>query len=161
MISTREPAESCRLIADSHRTVRRWTVGTACALSLPAAAVLLLCGGAPRAAEDAAAAATLGPGFTAAGSAAERTAEAPFLPPPQPQKIRGYLAALTEEPHVAGTPGGEAAARWVLDRLRDWDLDATIVSYDVLLNLPAKVSLKMTVPEERELSLRETGYPRD
>jgi len=101
------------------------------------------------------------PGFTDATFEAERKAEAIFLAVPQPQKIRSALAALTEEPHVAGTPGGQRAAEWLRDRLKELGLDARLVPYDVLLNLPLRVSLRMTVPEIRELSLRETGYPRD
>jgi len=102
----------------------------------------------------------LGPGFLSSRES-ERKAEARFLAVPNPEKVHGYLRALTEEPHIAGTPQGLREAESVRDRLKQFGLDSQLVSFDVLLNYPKAVSLKLTVPEQRDLTLRETGYLRD
>ena len=136
-----------------------------------AAAAMALCGAALAAGKDTAPppapappvndAGFAGPGFAGSSRETQRRTEATLLAVPDPQKARAYLAALTEEPRVAGTPGGERGALWMQERLREWGLETSIVPYEVLLNLPETVSLRMTVPEVRDLSLRETGYGRD
>src|SRR5262245_22696436 len=105
-------------------------------------------------------AASLGPGFLASLEA-ERKAEEQFLAVANPEKIRGYLRALTEEPHVAGTPQGLRAAEYVRDRQKEFGLDPQMIRYEVLINLPKSASLKMTLPEPRDIGLREAGVLRD
>ncbi|HXH27518.1 MAG TPA: M28 family metallopeptidase, partial [Candidatus Polarisedimenticolia bacterium] len=84
-----------------------------------------------------------------------------FLGTPSPQRARGWLKTLTEEPHVAGTPEGKRLAEYVRDRMRDFGLSAELVPYEVLLNYPKSVSLRLLKPEPMELSLREAGLTRD
>ena len=43
-------------------------------------------------------------GFSAASREKEANAEKVFLDTPTPDRARRWLAQLTEEPHVAGTP---------------------------------------------------------
>jgi N-acetylated-alpha-linked acidic dipeptidase len=100
-------------------------------------------------------------GFLAAGRDAERQAEIQMLGTPRPDRARAWLRALTEEPHVAGTPQGKKVAEYVRDRLLEMGLKAELVPYDIWLNLPVSVSLKLLKPEPATLSLREDGYVRD
>src|SRR3989442_7214522 len=67
----------------------------------------------------------LGPGFLSSRES-ERKAEAQFLAVPNPEKVHGYLRALTEEPHIAGTPQGLREAESVRDRLKQFGLDSQL-----------------------------------
>jgi N-acetylated-alpha-linked acidic dipeptidase len=80
---------------------------------------------------------------------------------PTPANARKWLQALTEEPHVAGTPAEKKVAEYVRDRMTEFGLDVEMVKYDVFLNHPVKVSLVMTEPTRQELSLVEDAYPQD
>ena len=107
-------------------------------------------------------AAAQGPhGFIAAGRDAQARAEKVFLDTPTPDRARRWLAQLTEEPHVAGTPQEKKVADYVLARFKEFGLDATMTKYDVFLNHPKSVSLKLTAPVEMDLSLREDAYDVD
>ncbi len=100
-------------------------------------------------------------GFLAASREAEARSERIFLGTPAPARARAWLRALTEEPHVAGTPADKRSAEYVRDRLKEFGLQAEINTYEVLLNYPKSVSLRMLQPEQADLSLREAGDPRD
>jgi N-acetylated-alpha-linked acidic dipeptidase len=100
-------------------------------------------------------------GFIAATQEAQAKAEATFLATPTADRARSWLRALTEEPHVAGTAEGKKSAEYVRDRLVEFGLKAELNSYEVLLNHPRSVALRLTEPEPVELSLREEGQPRD
>jgi N-acetylated-alpha-linked acidic dipeptidase len=100
-------------------------------------------------------------GFLAPHRDAEARAETAFLAVPAPERARAWLRALTEEPHVAGTPQDKETADYVLARLQEFGLKAELVQYEVLLNYPKSVSLKLTRPEAVSLSLREEGQARD
>src|SRR5882672_3013277 len=100
-------------------------------------------------------------GFFSASREPQARAEAALLRTPTPERERAWLRALTEEPHVAGTPEDRKTAEYVRDRLQEFGLKAEIVSYEVLLNYPKSVSLRLIAPEAAELSLREEGYARD
>ncbi len=75
-------------------------------------------------------------GFTTDSRAAEIAAEARALSVPSPERARGWLRTLTEEPHVAGTPADHKTAVFVRDKLRAWGWKADLVEYQVLLNYP-------------------------
>jgi N-acetylated-alpha-linked acidic dipeptidase len=100
-------------------------------------------------------------GFAAGSSNRQAEAERVFLDTVTPASARRWLAALTEEPHVAGTPAEKKLADYVLERFREFGLSAELVRYDVFLNHPLQVSLKLTAPVEEELKLREEPYEVD
>jgi N-acetylated-alpha-linked acidic dipeptidase len=100
-------------------------------------------------------------GFFAASREAQTRAEKAFLDTPSPERARQWLFALTEEPHVAGTPQEKKLAEYVLARFKEFGLDAELQRYDVFLNHPRSVSLRLTAPVELELSLREEAYDAD
>ena len=100
-------------------------------------------------------------GFLLQTTSAQRRAEASFLATPTPEQAEKWSRMLTEEPHVAGTPNDHALAELVRDRLKEYGFDASIVTYSVLLNYPKDVALRLVEPEAREISLIESGEPRD
>jgi len=100
-------------------------------------------------------------GFHPASHEAQKPAEKAFLETPTPDQARRWLAALTEEPHVAGTPQEKRVADYVTERFREMGLETEVVRYDVFLNHPKSVSLKITAPFEESLALREEPYDVD
>lgn len=80
---------------------------------------------------------------------------------PSPQRARQWLFALTEEPHVAGTPAQQKVVEFVRDRFKEFGLATEMVKYDVFLNYPKSVSLRITEPREEKLALVEDVYSRD
>src|SRR5438552_2285424 len=106
------------------------------------------------------AATPLGPGF-APDDRRERDIEERFAAEIVPEKIRSTLRSLTEEPHVAGTPADRRTAELVRDRWKEDGFETEIVPYEVLLNYPKNVSLRLLAPEEKDLPLREDGNTHD
>jgi N-acetylated-alpha-linked acidic dipeptidase len=100
-------------------------------------------------------------GFAAGSREAQARAEKVFLDTPTPDRARRWLAQLTEEPHVAGTPEEKKVAEFVLGRFKEFGLQAEMTRYDVFLNHPKQVSLKLTAPVDLELQLREDPYDVD
>jgi N-acetylated-alpha-linked acidic dipeptidase len=100
-------------------------------------------------------------GFTAAAADAQAKAEKVFVDTVNPASARKWLAALTEEPHVAGTPAEKKLADYVLARFKEFGIEAELVRYDVFLNHPKHVSLKLVAPVEEALKLTEDPYDVD
>ena len=106
-------------------------------------------------------AAKLPTGFSRASAEAHAKFERVVIDTPTPANARKWLQALTEEPHVAGTPAEKKVAEYVRDRMIEFGLEVEMVKYDVFLNHPKKVSLTMVEPTRQELSLVEDNYPQD
>jgi len=100
-------------------------------------------------------------GFSKASAEALAKFEAIVIDTPTPDRARRWLQALTEEPHVAGTAAEKKVAEYVRDRMTEFGLDVEMVKYDVFLNHPKHVSLKLVEPHEETLSLVEDSYPED
>jgi len=100
-------------------------------------------------------------GFSRASADALAPFERIVIDTPSPANARKWLEALTEVPHVAGTPAEKKVADYVRDRLVEFGLSVETVKYDVFLNHPRSVSLMMTAPSRQELSLIEDVYPQD
>lgn len=100
-------------------------------------------------------------GFSPGSRDAQEKMERVFLETPTPQSARKWLAALTEDAHVAGTPAEKRVADYVRDRFKEFGLEVEVVHYDVYLNHPKNVSLKLVAPVEATLSLREETYDVD
>lgn len=94
-------------------------------------------------------------------SAQAPNAEKVFLDTPTPDRARQWLAALTEDPHVAGTPAEKKVADYVLARFKEFGLDTEMVRYDVFLNHPRMVKLSLDAPVVEQLKLREEAYDID
>jgi len=100
-------------------------------------------------------------GYTRATADASARFERIALDTPTPDSARRWLFQLTEEPHVAGTAAEKKVAEYVRDRFTEFGLDVEMVRYDVFLNHPSRVSLRMTHPREEALSLIEEAYAQD
>ena len=102
-----------------------------------------------------------GPGFFATSLPAQQQAEATFVATPTPERARAWLAYLTEEPHVAGTEQQRLIAEYLREQLESFGLETEMVRYDVFLNYPRSVSLRLIEPEEIPLALIEDFYAED
>jgi N-acetylated-alpha-linked acidic dipeptidase len=100
-------------------------------------------------------------GFSASSADALARFERIVLDTPTPARARTWLQALTEEPHVAGTPAEKHVADYVAARFKEFGLGVEMVKYDVFLNHPRAVSLSLVDPTREELSLVEDSYPQD
>jgi N-acetylated-alpha-linked acidic dipeptidase len=100
-------------------------------------------------------------GFAAGSIEAQAKAEKVVVETVTPASARTWLAALTEEPHVAGTPAEKRVADYVLARFKEFGLSAEQVRYDVFLNHPKQVSLELVSPVIEKLKLREDPYDVD
>lgn len=100
-------------------------------------------------------------GFSRSSADALAKYERIVIDTPTPANARKWLQALTEEPHVAGTPAEKKVAEFVRDRMAEFGLSVEMIKYDVFLNHPKTVSLTMTEPSRQELSLVEDAYPQD
>ncbi len=93
-------------------------------------------------------------GFAPASRLAQAKAEARALAVPTPERARAWLLALTEEPHVAGTPADYKTAIDVRDKLRAWGWRAELAEYDVLLNYPVLGSVKLEIVRPNPVPLK-------
>lgn len=100
-------------------------------------------------------------GYTKATADANAGFEKVFFDTPTPENAKRWLFALTEDSHVAGTPAEKKVADWVFAKFKEFGLEAEMVKYDVFLNHPKSVSLKLVEPRVEELSLVEDNYPQD
>lgn len=100
-------------------------------------------------------------GFFPSSREPQARAEKAFIQTPTPEMARRWLTALTEEPHVAGTPQQKKLADYVRDRFKELGLETEVVRYEAFLNYPKSVSLKLVEPVEMALSLREEVDDRD
>lgn len=100
-------------------------------------------------------------GFSRTSAEAHAKFEQIVLDTPTPANARRWLQALTEEPHVAGTPQEKKVADYVAARFKDFGLATETVSYNVFLNHPASVELSLVEPVPQALSLVEDSYPVD
>lgn len=100
-------------------------------------------------------------GFSPASREDAARIEKVFSDTPTPQNARKWLAALTEDAHVAGTPAEKKVAEYVRDRFKEFGLDVEMVKYDVFLNHPKTASLKLVAPVQADLSLVEESYDVD
>ena len=81
-------------------------------------------------------------------AAAETELESRFLAVPDPKLAEQHLRALTQAPHVAGSPEDKATADYVAQKFREAGLDVEIVEYRVWMNYPTEISVDVTAPAD-------------
>ena len=100
-------------------------------------------------------------GFAPGSRPAQTKAEIHALAVPTPDAARVWLRALTEEPHVAGTPADRKTAEDVRDKLKSWGWQTEIVEYDVLINYPTHVECEIVRPDRQVLKITEDAVAAD
>jgi len=94
--------------------------------------------------------------FASAGAAPETTNwEETLRAVPDAARIRESNRVLSAEPHHLGSPAGEKNARWILERFREYGLDASIETFYVLFPTPKERVLELLEPERFRARLEE------
>ena len=85
-------------------------------------------------------------GYSAASSRTQRDWETKFRAIPEPQNQRDYMQRLAARPHHVGSPYDKDNAEWMLAKFKEWGLDASIESFDVLFPTPKVRIVELVEP---------------
>jgi N-acetylated-alpha-linked acidic dipeptidase len=94
-------------------------------------------------------------GYSSDSARAERAWEAKFRAFPDPAALRAYMQRLTAKPHHVGSAYDRENAEWILAQFKEWGLDATIETYDVLFPTPKERLLELIEPTRFTAKLQE------
>src|SRR2546430_16523856 len=85
-------------------------------------------------------------GYSAEAGKTEREWEAKFRALPDPAAMRAYMQRLSARPHHVGSPYDKDNAEWIAAKAKEWGLDASIETFDVLFPTPKDRLPEMTAP---------------
>src|ERR1022692_3374359 len=71
-------------------------------------------------------------GFSTANSNAERDWETKFKAVPDPANLRAFMQRMSARPHHVGSPYDKDNAEYLLAKMKEFGLDASIETFDVL-----------------------------
>src|SRR5581483_9681484 len=94
-------------------------------------------------------------GYSPDGARAEVDWETKFRAIPNPQNERDDMQRLTAHPHHVGSPYDKDNAEWMLAKMKEWGLDATIETFDVLFPTPKERAVELVAPSKFTASLQE------
>ncbi|HEX3351908.1 MAG TPA: M28 family metallopeptidase [Terriglobales bacterium] len=100
-------------------------------------------------------------GYSAASSRSERDWEVKFRALPEPQNQRDYMQRLSARPHHVGSPYDKDNAEWMLAKFKEWGLDASIESFDVLFPTPKVRVVELVGPVKFTAKLQEPALAID
>ncbi len=80
---------------------------------------------------------------------------------PDPARIREADRSLSAEPHHLGSPYDARNARWILERFREYGLEASIETFHVLFPTPKERLLELLEPTHFRAALAETPVAGD
>ncbi|MGH9538547.1 MAG: M28 family peptidase, partial [Terriglobales bacterium] len=100
-------------------------------------------------------------GYSADSSRSERDWEVKFRAIPEPQNQRDYMQRLSARPHHVGSPYDKDNAEWMLAKFKEWGLDASIESFDVLFPTPKVRVVELVEPVKFTAKLQEPALAID
>jgi N-acetylated-alpha-linked acidic dipeptidase len=100
-------------------------------------------------------------GYSTASSRVQREWEAKFRAVPSPQNLRDYMQRLSARPHHVGSPYDKDNAEWMLAKFKEWGLDASIESFDVLFPTPKARAVELVEPTRFTAKLQEPALSVD
>ena len=80
---------------------------------------------------------------------------------PEAPRIRESNRVLSAEPHHLGSPYGAKNAEWILERFREYGLDAAIETFYVLFPTPKERVVELLEPTKFRAALSEPPLPGD
>ena len=101
------------------------------------------------------------PGYSASAAAIQRRLEQDAIQAPQAARARTHSAALSKEPHVAGTPAQKRTADYVIAQMKAMGLETELRTYDVYLPHATGVKITRMGRDTALLDLQEPGIPGD
>jgi N-acetylated-alpha-linked acidic dipeptidase len=100
-------------------------------------------------------------GYSAATAATERDWESKLRTIPDTERLRSYMERLSARPHHVGSPYDKDNAEWILAHFKEWGLDASMESFDVLFPTPKERLLEMVEPTRFTARIAEPTVPGD
>jgi len=101
------------------------------------------------------------PGYSPSAAATQRRLEQEAIQAPQATRARTHSAALSKEPHVAGTPAQKRTADYVIAQMKAMGLETELRSYDVYLPHATGVKITSMGRDTTALDVQEPGIPSD
>src|SRR5690348_2775168 len=100
-------------------------------------------------------------GYAPRSSQTERDWENKFRDIPDPANLREYMKRMSARPHHVGSPYDKDNAEWILAKFKEWGLDASIETFDVLFPTPKERALELVAPTRFTAKLAEPTEPGD
>ncbi len=100
-------------------------------------------------------------GYSTDASHTERDWETKFRAIPDPANLRAYMERMSAHPHHVGSPYDKDNAEWILSKLKEFGLSASIENFDVLFPTPKERVVELVAPHRFTASLREPPVPDD
>ena len=100
-------------------------------------------------------------GFSNDSAKTQREWEAKFRAIPDPARLRQYMQRLSARPHHVGSPYDKENAEWILAQFKEWGLDASIETFDVLFPTPKERALELVAPTRFTAKLMEPAQAAD
>src|SRR5438270_4923296 len=100
-------------------------------------------------------------GYSAESSRTQQDWETKFRAIPDPAALRSYMQRLSARPHHVGSPYDKDNAEWIAGRAREWGLEVSIETFDVLFPTPKERLLEMTEPTRYAAKIAEPAVSVD
>ena len=100
-------------------------------------------------------------GFSSRSLIQERDAEAKFTAQLSTESISAFHRAITQRPHMAGTPASMAVAETIRKGLESAGLKTEVHEFQVYLSTPRSISVELVAPTKEPLNVREPTSPLD
>ncbi len=104
---------------------------------------------------------TMMPGYSPSAAITQRRLEQEAIQGPQATRARTHSAALSKEPHVAGTPAQKRTADYVIAQMKAMGLETELRTYDVYMPHATGVKITRMGRDTAVLDLQEPGIPSD
>jgi N-acetylated-alpha-linked acidic dipeptidase len=100
-------------------------------------------------------------GYSAETARTQHDWEAKFRAIPDKANLRAYMQRMSARPHHVGSPYDKDNAEWIAGKAKEWGLDATIETFDVLFPTPKERVLEMTGPTRYAAKMAEPAVAAD
>jgi N-acetylated-alpha-linked acidic dipeptidase len=100
-------------------------------------------------------------GFLPSNAPAQKSWEEKLRSVPDPARLRETMRLLSAEPHHLGSAHGKRNAQWILERFREYGLEARIESFEVLFPTPRERVVELLEPKPFRAELAEPALPED
>jgi len=100
-------------------------------------------------------------GYSTASAQTEHEWEVKFRAIPDPANQRAGMQRLSAHPHHVGSAYDKENAEWILSQFKQWGLDATIETFDVLFPTPKERALELVAPTRFTAKLQEPALTAD
>lgn len=100
-------------------------------------------------------------GYAPESARVEREWEAKFRAIPSPENLRDYMKRLSARPHHLGSAYDKENAEWILSKFKEWGLDASIETFQVLFPTPKERAVELLAPVKFTARLEEPAVAVD